>query len=112
MELQTAAREGVRLVVVVFAEGAWTMEEPSELAAYGQTFGTEMGDIAWHRVAEGLGCHATEVTALADLRPALERARAHDGPAVICVRTDRDANRAVPAELFHRFFEVYQGPLG
>jgi acetolactate synthase-1/2/3 large subunit len=112
MELQTAAREGLRLVVVVFAEGAWTMEEPSELAAYGQTFGTEMGDIAWHRVAEGLGCHAAEVTALGDLRPALERARAYDGPAVICVRTDRDANRAVPAELFHRFFEVYQGPLG
>ena len=33
MELQTAAREGVDLTVVVFAEGSWTMEEINELAA-------------------------------------------------------------------------------
>jgi hypothetical protein len=31
---------------------------------------------------------------------------------VVCVRSNLEANRAVPAEMFQRFFEVYQGPLG
>ena len=112
MEMQSAAREHLRLTTVVFAEGSWTMEEPSELATYGRTFGTEMGTVRWDKVAEGLGCHGEYVERLADLEPALRRARAAKGPAVVCVRTDREANRAVPAEMFHRFFEVYQGPLG
>ena len=112
MEMQSAAREGLPLTVVVFAEGSWTMEEPSELAAYGRTFGTEMGAVRWDKVAEGLGCHGEYVERLSDLEPALRRTRAAKGPAVVCVRTDRDANRAVPPEMFQRFFEVYQGPLG
>jgi len=112
MEMQSAAREGLDITVVVFAEGSWTMEEPSELAAYGRTFGTEMGTVRWDKVAEGLGCHGEYVERLSDLAPALGRARSARDPAVVCVRTDRDANRAVPPEMFHRFFEVYQGPLG
>jgi acetolactate synthase-1/2/3 large subunit len=112
MEMQSAAREGLPLTVVVFAEGSWTMEEPSELATYGRTFGTEMGTVRWDKVAEGLGCHGEYVERLSDLEPALRRARSAKAPAVVCVRTDREANRAVPPEMFHRFFEVYQGPLG
>jgi len=112
MEMQSAAREKLKLTTVVFAEGSWTMEEPSELAVYGRTFGTEMGTVRWDKVGEGLGCHGEYVERLADLGPALERARANAAPAVVCVRTEVAANRAVPGELFHRFFEVYQGPLG
>lgn len=111
MEMQSAAREGLQLTTVVFAEGAWTMEEPSELAAYGRTFGTEMGEVRWDRVAEGLGCEGLFVSSLDELTPALEQARTSEGPTVVCLGTNRDANRAVPGELFQRFFEVYQGPL-
>jgi acetolactate synthase-1/2/3 large subunit len=112
MEMQSAAREALTLTTVVFADGAWTMEEPSEIAAYGRTFGTEMGAVRWDEVAKGLGCHGEYVEQLVDLEPALRRARDARRPAVVCVRSDRDANRAVPPELFQRFFEVYQGPLG
>jgi acetolactate synthase-1/2/3 large subunit len=112
MEMQTAAREELAITTVVFAEGSWTMEEPSELAAYGRTFGTEMGEVHWERVAEGLGCAGEAVGELAELPAALQRAREHDRPAVVCVRSNLEANRAVPGELFQRFFEVYQGPLG
>ena len=112
MEMQSAAREKLKITTVVFAEGSWTMEEPSELAVYGRTFGTEMGTVRWDKVAEGLGCSGEYVEKLGELEPALARARASNGPAVVCVRTDVAANRAVPGELFHRFFEVYQGPLG
>jgi acetolactate synthase I/II/III large subunit len=112
MEMQSAAREGLRVRTVVFAEGAWTMEEPNEQMLYGRTFGTAMGTVRWDRVAEGLGCQGFYVERMEELEPALERARAADGPAVVCVKTDREANLGVPADMLIRFAEVYQGPMG
>jgi acetolactate synthase-1/2/3 large subunit len=95
----------------VFAEGSWTMEEPNERMLYGRTFGTEHGAVRWDRVAEGLGCHGEYVERIEELEPALRRAQAAKGPAVVCLRTDRDANLMVPQELVLRFVEVYQGPM-
>ena len=57
--------------------------------------------------------HATAawyVEKIEDLAAALAGARASQGPAVVCIRTDRDANLLIPQEMFGRFFEVYQGP--
>jgi acetolactate synthase-1/2/3 large subunit len=110
MELQTAAREGIDVTVIVFAEGAWTMEEINELQLYGTTFGTAQGEIRWDLVAQGLGCDSEYVETVEDLDPALRRARDHSGPSLVCVRTDHAANLAVPAEMTARFFEVYFGP--
>ena len=111
MEMQTAAREGLAITVVVCAEGSWTMEEPNELGLYGRTFGTAQGEVRWDLVARGLGCHGEYVDRIEELDGALRRAREHDGPRVICLRTDHDANLAVPGEMLARFFEVYSGPL-
>jgi acetolactate synthase-1/2/3 large subunit len=110
MELQTAVREGVKVTFVVLAEGEWTMEIPNEVARFGTTFNTAIGDVRWELVAQGLGCHAEHVDALADLAPALLRARAADGPAFVSVRTSREANLAVPESGIARFFETYFGP--
>jgi thiamine pyrophosphate-dependent acetolactate synthase large subunit-like protein len=88
------------------------MEEPNERMLYGRTFGTEMGTVRWDRVAEGLGCAGFYVERREDLDEALERARRTPGPAVVCVRTDREANLAVPQGPLMRFVEVYQGPMG
>jgi acetolactate synthase-1/2/3 large subunit len=112
MEMQSAAREGLKVVTVVFAEGSWSMEEPNERLRYGRTFGTEQGAIRWDVTGEGLGCRGAYVERMEDLAPALEAARAASGPTVICVRTDREANLAAPPEALMRFVEVYQGPLG
>ena len=110
MEMQTAAREQLALTVIVFAEGSWTMEELNERQLYGSTFGTAQGEIRWDLVAQGLGCHGEYVDRIEDLDPALRRAQAHDGPSLICLRTDHDANLNIPAEMTARFFEVYSGP--
>ncbi len=110
MEMQSAAREGLAITTIVFAEGSWTMEEPNELDLYGRTFGTAQGTIRWDLVGQGLGCRSAYVERIEDLEPALRRAREHDGPTVICLRTDHDANLAVPPEMVARFFEVYSGP--
>ena len=112
MEMQTAAREGLKIRVIVFAEGSWTMEEPNERRLYGKTFGTEMGTVRWDKVAEGLGCKSFYVDRIEDLDAALNGAKSAEGPAVICLKTNRDANLAIPGELGMRFGEVYQGPMG
>jgi acetolactate synthase-1/2/3 large subunit len=112
MEMQSAARDGIKITTIVFAEGSWTMEEPNERMLYGKTFGTAQGAIRWDRVAEGLGCHGEYAERLEDVEAAVRRARAAAGPAVVCLRTDRDANLTVPLELMTRFTEVYQGPMG
>lgn len=110
MEMQSAARENLAFTTVVFAEGSWTMEEPNELARYGRTFGTDMGDIRWDVVGEGLGCAGFFVDNVDDLEPALQNAKSCGRPAVVCVRTSREANRDFPPDAFSRFFEVYLGP--
>jgi acetolactate synthase I/II/III large subunit len=110
MEMQTAARENLNITVVVFAEGSWTLEEVNELIRYGKTFGTAQGDIRWDVVAQGLGCQGHYVDRLDDLEPALRRSRDYAGPSLVCLRTDHDANLALPPELMSRFFEVYNGP--
>jgi len=46
------------------------------------------------------------------LPPALAAAKSQDGPTVVCLRTDRDANLSIPQEMLLRFMEVYQGPIG
>jgi acetolactate synthase-1/2/3 large subunit len=110
MELQTAAREGVKVTVVVLADGQWAMEIPNATARWGKTFGTGMGAVDWARVAEGLGCHGETVDAVAALGSALERARAQAGPALVCVRTSSAASLALPPAIGARFGEVYYGP--
>jgi acetolactate synthase-1/2/3 large subunit len=111
MEMQSAARDGIKVTTVVFAEGSWTMEEPNERLLYGRTFGTAMGTVRWDRVGEGLGCRGWYVERLEDLGGALAAARAGDGPAVVCVRSERDANLQLPEDMVGRFVEVYRGPL-
>ena len=61
-------------------------------------------------VAQGLGCVGEYVDRLEDLEPALRRSQNHDGPSLICLRTDHDANLALPMDLMIRFSEVYTGP--
>ncbi len=79
---------------------------------YGKTFGTAQGEIRWDIVAQGLGCGGEYVEAPEDLDAALERARDASGPVVVCVRTSREANLAMPLPPLLRFGEVYNGPMG
>ena len=112
MEMQSAARDGVKITTIVFAEGSWTMEEPNERMLYGRTFGTDQGTVRWDRTAEGLGCRGEYAERIDEVEPALERAKASEGPVVVCLKTDREANLSIPQDMMLRFVEVYQGPIG
>ncbi len=110
MEMQSAAREGIDFTTVVCAEGEWTMEMPNELMQWGKTFGTSQGKIRWDVVGEGLGCQGFYAEKPEEVAAAIQAAKAADGPAVVCVRTSKEANLALPGEASGRFWEVYQGP--
>ena len=45
-----------------------------------------------------------------EVEAVLERARKSPRPAVVCLKTDHNANFAIPPLLIQRFVEVYQGP--
>jgi acetolactate synthase-1/2/3 large subunit len=111
MEMQSAVRESAKITTIVFAEGSWTMEEANERMLYGRTFGTAMGTVRWDVVGQGLGCKGFYADSLDGLRSALESSRAAKEPVVICVRSDREANLAIPQDALMRFVEVYNGPM-
>ncbi len=110
MELETAVRDRVKITVVVNAEGSWSMEEMLHLEAdvpedrYRSTY---MSPTRWDVIAEGMGCHGEYVEQADQLVPALERARQHEGAALVCVKTDREMNLHPPGT--EVFGEVYTG---
>lgn len=89
MELETAAREGARFVVVVANNSAWNIERADQILNYeAPVFGTELGTCSLDRLAESLGISGYRVEHAADLDSVLERAFA-TAPALVDVRVSR-----------------------
>lgn len=101
MELETAVREKLAVVVIVAVDDAWGMEKTAFTA---QGFGPpdwadrgiDMGAVRYDGIAQMMGCHGEIVRAQEELRPALERAVAAGKPAVLHVQVDRDLNTTPP----------------
>jgi acetolactate synthase-1/2/3 large subunit len=100
-ELETARRYGANITVVVSCDQGWGMERSSQLFA-------QIGDMVecdlypetrYDLVAQAFGCHGELVSELDQLRPALQRAAAADGPALIQVMVDPMNNLAPPGLL-------------
>ncbi len=101
MELETAVRERLPLVVVVAVDDAWGMEKTAYLAqglgpADWAQRGIELAPVSYDGVARELGCHGERVDRIEDLTPALERALAAGKPAVLHVQVDRELNTRPP----------------
>jgi acetolactate synthase-1/2/3 large subunit len=96
-ELETAARYGINLVVIVNNNGALNQEIPHFDRAYGgdpDERGREMwgfNAVNFARVAESLGCVGMRVEQPSEMGPALERALAARRPVVIDTVTDHRA---------------------
>ena len=85
MELDTAVRHKVPILVVISLNGGWTADPKREKA------GRELGYTRFDEVAKALGCAGEWVERAEDIRPALERAAAavNSGkPALVNVVTD------------------------
>ena len=89
MELDTLARHGVAVVMVIGNNGIWALEKFPMEKMYGYSVIAELRpETRYDLVASALGCHASLVSEPAELRPALEAAFACGGPAVVNVLTD------------------------
>lgn len=96
-ELETAARYGINLVIVVNNNGALNQEIPHFDRAYGgdpDERGREMwgfNKVNFADVAESLGCVGTRVEKPEEVAPAIQRALARQRPVVIDTLTDHRA---------------------
>lgn len=101
MELETAVREDLPIVVVVAVDDAWGMEKTAYLAqglgaGDWEGRGIELAPVRYDGLARELGCHAERVERDEDLAPALARATAAGRPAVLHVAIDRELNTRPP----------------
>jgi len=89
MEWDTLARHGVGVVGVVGNNGIWGLEKHPMEALYGYSVVADLRpETRYDLVAEALGASGALVSSPRELRPALERALAADGPALVNVLTD------------------------
>jgi acetolactate synthase-1/2/3 large subunit len=89
MEIDTAVRHNIPVVVVISNNGGWTANAPWQLPL--PKPGRTLGFTRYDRVAMELGAHGEFVEKPQEIRPALERAFKAGKPAVVNVVTDDKA---------------------
>jgi acetolactate synthase-1/2/3 large subunit len=89
MEFDTLARHGVHVVGVMGNNGIWGLEKHPMEFLYGYSVAADLRpETRYDQVVEALGGHGALVREPGQLRGALERALAADGPALVNVLTD------------------------
>lgn len=90
IEVDTAVRHRVPLVIVVANNGAWQIEVYDQLTTYGRVVATRLQHADYAALARALGMYAERVDRPEDLPAALERAFAHQ-PSLLDVLVTSDA---------------------
>ena len=127
-EVETAVRHGLKVTWVVFADRAWGMVKMSQSIAAkplktvarrllldrplpdGDTVYADLGEIRFDELARAMGARGEYVARPDELRPALERCLAGDGPAVVHVDVDAGAHLWAPA--LRTFKAMHEEPAG
>ncbi len=105
LELETALREDVPIVVIVVVDEGWGMER-SAYAFQGYPpeaqHGIDIsGQVRYDLLAQSLGCYGEKVDEPEQLEPALQRAVESGKPALLHVTVDKNLNAKPPGyELF------------
>lgn len=103
-ELETAVREHVPIVVLIWEDEHYGLIRWKEEEQFGDTFGVGFSNPDFKAYAEAMHCHGYEVTSAAELIPTLEDAFSRDGaPSVVCVRVDYSENMALTERLRERY---------
>ena len=87
-ELLTAARERLRIVVIVFADGSLSLIDIKQQQRRLPAAGMALGEVDWCAFAGSVGVLAHRAETEEELERALARALAHRGPTLIEARID------------------------
>jgi acetolactate synthase-1/2/3 large subunit len=88
MEIETAVRLNIPVIIVVANDQAWGMVKHGQELQYGRVMGTNLGPVRYDLMAAGLGAHGEFVTEPKEIIPALRRAKDSGKVAVVNVITD------------------------
>jgi acetolactate synthase-1/2/3 large subunit len=104
MEIETAVRYRIPVVIVVANDAAFGVEVYYQQRWFGpdRVVGTELTNTRWDMLAESLGAHGEYVDAPEQLRSALERAFASGKPACVNVMVQR-----TPSPQTQTFSRIY-----
>ena len=90
-EWHSAARERLPIVCLISNDGAWGTEKHFQMRMIGRSVNTELGTPRYHLVALAYGCYGEQVESPTEVGPAISRAFAANGPAVLNFLTDPEA---------------------
>ncbi len=122
-EIETAVRNKLPVIFLVIADKQWGMVKFSQGMALNpsgmmerralssnETINTDLGEIAFDRLAQAMGAHGERVNKTKDLKPALERALKSGNCAVIHVDVDPTEHMWAPG--VDTFKAMHQEPEG
>jgi acetolactate synthase-1/2/3 large subunit len=99
MEMETAAREKLPIIVIIANDKAWGMIKGGQKLVYQERYcGVDFSDARYDKLAESLGCYGERVTKPTQIKPALKRAVNSGLPAVLDVIVDAEVH-GVPPDL-------------
>jgi acetolactate synthase-1/2/3 large subunit len=109
MEMETAIRYGIPLVVVIHNDQGWGMTRDMQMEYWGKNreIGNDLGVVRYDRMVEALGGHGEFVENPADLQPALERAL--NAKKAACVNVMVDPKPKSPGLMMFMLMEVMLG---
>jgi acetolactate synthase-1/2/3 large subunit len=125
-EVETAVRHALPVVFLVACDRQWGMVKINQFvqlqplretfrtalgpAGATRTINTELGEIAWDRLAEAMGAHGERVAHPDELEPALRRCIKAGRCAVVHVDVDPGAHLLAPGLQY--FKDMHQEPAG
>jgi acetolactate synthase I/II/III large subunit len=108
MELETAVRHKLPVLVVVNDDNHWGMEVMVQKMQIGRNVECQTTPLRLDQIARAFGAHGEYCTKPDEIRPAIERARASHQPALVQVKIDPDVNANQMPE-FAKFGLWYAG---
>lgn len=92
MEIETAVRYQLPIVIVVGYDQGWSLEVPYYMHVCGRTFEVDHTFVRLDELARVMGAYGEFCAAPGDIAPAVNRAFASGKPAVVQIVIDRDVN--------------------
>lgn len=90
MELDTMVRHNLPVKILLGNNSIWGIDWQIQKGIYGRPVWTDLArGTRYDLVAEGLGAHGENVQTADELEPAMKRAFAHNGPALLNIEVDQ-----------------------